>query len=330
MDSSIKDIINYKEKYFSIIKEKGIQDDKILLFDLSVPNDSDITDEHIVSILSNKNFFSYSIDSYNKLASYIFQDVRDKDWTSIRKHNGKKVDYRLGLIVECSEAIDSLDWKHWKIQENQWNNLLTELTDIYHFILAILLSKDEIKELVPQYLTINMLNSIDRVIYYQDNRDMINTIIKFLKKIIKITINKEDKKLLDIPVELFKLYRDIIVNTSKNINPKEAENMIISDYIGKVNLNIVRQELGYNGIIPNILEIVDTYNIIEDSVKDALDKYKEQENVKYIKIIDNKEDNYYLKKILEKYKDIYITNEEVIKDIFIAIYIKNWININKK
>ena len=45
-------------------------------------------------------------------------------------------DYYTDIFFECGEAIDSLDWKWWKKQENDFDNLKVELIDILHFMFS--------------------------------------------------------------------------------------------------------------------------------------------------------------------------------------------------
>ncbi len=45
--------------------------------------------------------------------------------------------WKTAILVETAEAIDSLDWKWWKKQELDTDNLKVELIDILHFLLSL-------------------------------------------------------------------------------------------------------------------------------------------------------------------------------------------------
>ncbi len=43
------------------------------------------------------------------------------------------LDFELALRQESAEAVDSLNWKWWKKDEDDWDNVKVELVDMLHF-----------------------------------------------------------------------------------------------------------------------------------------------------------------------------------------------------
>ena len=67
--------------------------------------------------------------------------------------------FELALRQESAEAIDSLNWKWWKKDNDDWDNIKIELVDMLHFWVSMCtisgLSADEVINL---YLKKNELN----------------------------------------------------------------------------------------------------------------------------------------------------------------------------
>ncbi len=59
-------------------------------------------------------------------------------WTSGVTKNGKEINWKRCIYMECAEMIDSFAWKHWKniAAEPDWDNLKIEVVDVWHFILS--------------------------------------------------------------------------------------------------------------------------------------------------------------------------------------------------
>lgn len=67
--------------------------------------------------------------------------------------------FELAMRQEAAEAIDSLNWKWWKKDEDDWDNIKVELVDMLHFWVSMCtiagLSSDDVIQL---YLKKNQLN----------------------------------------------------------------------------------------------------------------------------------------------------------------------------
>lgn len=69
------------------------------------------------------------------------------------------LNYELALRQESAEAVDSLNWKWWKKDEEDWDNIKIELVDMLHFWVSMCtvagLSAQDVVEL---YFKKNKLN----------------------------------------------------------------------------------------------------------------------------------------------------------------------------
>jgi len=59
-------------------------------------------------------------------------------WEKGITKNGKPIDWKRCIYMECAEMIDSFAWKHWKsiAQEPDWDNLKIEVVDVWHFVMS--------------------------------------------------------------------------------------------------------------------------------------------------------------------------------------------------
>ncbi len=53
--------------------------------------------------------------------------------------NGKAINWKRCIYMECAEIIDSFAWKHWKSIDAKvdWDNVQIEIVDIMHFVLSL-------------------------------------------------------------------------------------------------------------------------------------------------------------------------------------------------
>ena len=67
--------------------------------------------------------------------------------------------FELALRQESAEAIDSLNWKWWKKDNDDWDNIKIELVDMLHFWVSMCtVAGLEADEVVNLYLKKNQLN----------------------------------------------------------------------------------------------------------------------------------------------------------------------------
>ena len=64
-----------------------------------------------------------------------------KGWEKGVTKDGKRINWRRCVYMECAEMIDSFGWKHWKSisQPTDYANLQIEIVDVWHFIMSLVL-----------------------------------------------------------------------------------------------------------------------------------------------------------------------------------------------
>ena len=67
-----------------------------------------------------------------------------KEWTAGITKNGKEINWKRCIYMECAEMIDSFAWKHWKniAADPDWDNLKIEVIDVWHFILSLAIEEN--------------------------------------------------------------------------------------------------------------------------------------------------------------------------------------------
>lgn len=190
-----------------------------------------------------------------------------QDWEKGITKNGKIIDWRRCIYLECSELIDSYPWKHWKSIDAKadYNNIKIEVVDIWHFIMSEALRLYKINNVGSiEKLALNITKVyffdtfIDRVyIVDRDYFEEIETIEKLIKKLFN---NNSIEEIIDTFIM-------IVIQSELNLDT------LYKLYIGKNILNKFRQDNGY---------------------KEGT----------YIKIWNEKEDNIVMQNILEQQPNI--------------------------
>ena len=76
------------------------------------------------------------------------QDQFNKNLSPTWKTDGYA--YHRATWLEAAELIESLNWKWWKHQENDWDNVTVELVDIWHFVMSQALMMDMSSDTIAQ------------------------------------------------------------------------------------------------------------------------------------------------------------------------------------
>ena len=67
--------------------------------------------------------------------------------------------YMLALQQEGAEAVNSLNWKWWKKDEEDWDNIKVELVDMLHFWVSMCtIAGMSAEEVIDMYFKKNKLN----------------------------------------------------------------------------------------------------------------------------------------------------------------------------
>ncbi len=189
-------------------------------------------------------------------------------WTKGVTKNGKTINWKRCIYMECAEMVDSFSWKHWKSinQDPDWDNLQIEVVDVWHFIMSLAIENyDETMRGGIEDLAINIsaLDSFSKIDATNNTFAPDSEVIDKVESIMRISLSKEDLDLEKLIVNFF----DLTILSGLNL---EA---LYRLYVGKNILNQFRQDNGY---------------------KDGT----------YIKIWNGDEDNVVMKKVWEKDSNI--------------------------
>jgi hypothetical protein len=189
-------------------------------------------------------------------------------WTKGLTKDGKTIDWRRCIYMECAEMIDSFSWKHWKSihQDPDWENLQIEVIDVWHFIMSLAIENyaQEMKGGVEDLaINISSLESFSSIDTKNELFDSEKNVMEKVENIMLLSLNKEK---LDLDL-LIKDFFELVLMSGLDLET------LYRLYVGKNILNQFRQDNGY---------------------KDG----------SYIKVWNGDEDNVIMKKIWEKNGDI--------------------------
>lgn len=133
---------------------------------------------------------------------------------------GRVINWNRCIRQEASEAIDSLNWKHWKDLDKPDNvdNLRIELVDIFHFILSGILEDIKSSDMYFGYL----------IPEYKNSSPVIETLEKFYTA----------RELY----EYCTIFGSILNSSELNFSFDDMYKL----FLGKNTLNIFRQKNGYS------------------------------------------------------------------------------------
>jgi len=195
-------------------------------------------------------------------------------WENGETKNGKLIDWRRCIFLECAELIESYPWKHWKNIDAKpdYENIKIEAVDIWHFIMSEMLriyktagegdidSLTQTIESLPNFHLFTQDISEARHDYYHE--------ISVIEELLEVLFGNQTASLL------MEKFISVAIQSHLNLNA------LYQLYIGKNILNQFRQDHGY---------------------KDG----------SYIKNWDGKEDNVVMQQILSSNLDI--TPDELYK-----------------
>jgi len=203
-----------------------------------------------------------------QLQAQLNDATNGEDWTKGITKNGKVINWKRCIYMECAEMIDSFSWKHWKSidKEPDWDNLQIEIIDVWHFIMSLAIEdysknlKGQIEDLAINISNLDSFSKIDMDIRNYAAQD--DVMLK-VENIMLIVLAKENLDLEKLFIEFF----DLVVMGGLNLET------LYRLYVGKNILNQFRQDNGY---------------------KDG----------SYVKLWNGEEDNVVMKRIWEENGDI--------------------------
>ena len=104
--------------------------------------------------MSLQEIFKEQIRLNEKINPNLYKEIKDPE---IRRQ--RFLQFELALKQEAAEAIDSLNWKWWKKDDDDWDNIKIELVDMLHFWVSMCTVADlDAEEVINLYLKKNQLN----------------------------------------------------------------------------------------------------------------------------------------------------------------------------
>ena len=203
-----------------------------------------------------------------QLQAQLNDATNGEKWTEGVTKNGKTINWRRCIYMECAEMVDSFSWKHWKSinQEPDWDNLQIEVVDVWHFIMSLAIenySKTLRGGVEDLALNISQLPSFSTIDTRNNSFGFQDKVIEKVENIIRLALEAGELKL----EEMFSEFFDLAVMSGLDLET------LYRLYVGKNILNQFRQDNGY---------------------KDG----------SYVKVWDGEEDNVVMKRVWEDNGDI--------------------------
>ena len=203
-----------------------------------------------------------------QLQNQLNDATNGEEWTKGVTKNGKTINWRRCIYMECAEMVDSFSWKHWKAihAEPDWANHQIEVVDVWHFIMSLAIEnysqnlKGGVEDLA---INISQLETFSIVDIKESSFALQNDVILKVENLIRLAISEDE---LDIEKMIGEFF-DLVVMSGFNLET------LYRLYVGKNILNQFRQDNGY---------------------KDG----------SYIKVWNGEEDNVVMKRIWEENSDI--------------------------
>jgi dimeric dUTPase (all-alpha-NTP-PPase superfamily) len=161
-------------------------------------------------------------------------------WTEGVTKNGKVINWKRCIYMECAEMIDSFSWKHWKNidQKADWDNLQIEVVDVWHFIMSLAIENysqtlrggiDELAVNISELESFNKIDTKHELFAMQDD------VIEMIESIMLVTLSKESLNLEKLISDFFEL----VLMCGLDLES------LYKLYVGKNILNQFRQDNGY-------------------------------------------------------------------------------------
>ena len=168
------------------------------------------------------------------------ESTNGEGWVKGVTKNGKVINWKRCIYMECAEMIDSFSWKHWKSinKEADWANLQIEVVDVWHFIMSLAIEdyslnmKGRVEDLA---INISMMPSFATVDTKNNSYANEDKLMQKVENIIFLSLNKTDFDL----EELIKEFFDLVIMSGLDLNT------LYRLYVGKNILNQFRQDNGY-------------------------------------------------------------------------------------
>ncbi len=208
-------------------------------------------------------------------------ETNGEGWEKGYTKNGKIINWKRCIYMECAELIDSFNWKHWKDIEKpvDWENALVEVVDIWHFVMSLILedykinNKGDIDKLCDDFIEVGGFLRFTKEPFERDSFTSLE-LINDIEKIIHQTTGFQ----VDIYDELLRDYFGVALKCGVNLQ------ILYRYYLAKNVLNKFRQDHGYkDGSYKKIWDGKEDNEImlslLDSAVYDVDSLYKELEKI---------------------------------------------------
>ena len=162
------------------------------------------------------------------------------EWTKGVTKNGKTINWKRCIYMECAEMVDSFSWKHWKSinKEPDWDNLQIEVIDVWHFLMSLAIEnysntlRGGIEDLAINISSLESFSKIDtKNELFASQDDVIATV----ENIMLASLSNDELDLDALIAEFF----DLVLMSGLDLET------LYRLYVGKNILNQFRQDNGY-------------------------------------------------------------------------------------
>ena len=175
-----------------------------------------------------------------QLQNQLNDATNGENWTKGVTKNGKIINWKRCIYMECAEMVDSFAWKHWKSidVEPDWQNHQIEVVDVWHFIMSLAIESYErnlkggIEDIAIDISALESLSCIETDIVKFASQTQV---IEKIENIIRIVVSKDAIDLGELVSEFF----DLVSMSGLNLET------LYRLYVGKNILNQFRQDHGY-------------------------------------------------------------------------------------
>ena len=175
-----------------------------------------------------------------QLQAQLNDATNGENWTKGTTKNGKTINWKRCIYMECAEMVDSFSWKHWKSihQEPDWDNLQIEVVDVWHFIMSLAIEnyalnlKGGIEDLAID------ISDFDSFLTLENHNTSFDTQANIIQKVESLMLFSLSKDTLDLE-NLIKEFFELVLMSGLDLQT------LYKLYVGKNILNQFRQDNGY-------------------------------------------------------------------------------------
>ncbi len=161
------------------------------------------------------------------------------NWEAGITKNGKQINWKRCIYMECAEMVDSFAWKHWKSinAEPDWANLQIEVVDVWHFVMSLILQEYKRRELGTLE---DAAKAVANMPFYDMIRETADGFAE--ERLVMAQVESVMKESLQAKPDLTKLLADFLeLVRMSNLDLTTLYRL----YVGKNILNRFRQDHGY-------------------------------------------------------------------------------------